>query len=100
MQALLSYLDSASIPAAARPNVSGQPVRSLTLGMVNQRQAGYGISAATTHDQLRLLQLLVTLTHDPYIAGGGPQVTEAGQKEAGRAAEDVEGGGGREGLGF
>ena len=74
MQALLSYLDSASIPAAARPNVSGQPVRSLTLGMVNQRQAGYGISAATTHDQLRLLQLLVALTHDPYIAGGGPQV--------------------------
>ena len=74
MQALLSYLDTASIPAAARPNVSGRPVRSLTLGMVNQRQAGYGISAATTHDQLRLLQLLVALTHDSYIAGGGPEV--------------------------
>ena len=44
-------------------------MRSLTLGMVNQRQAGYGISAATTHDQ----QLLVALTHDPSIAGSGPE---------------------------
>ena len=73
MQGLLAYLDSASIPKSDRANVSASPVPSVTLGMVNQRQSGYGISAATTHDRLRLLQLLVNLSHDPAIAGSPPE---------------------------
>ena len=73
MQALLEYLDTASIPSQDRPNVSSTPVRSITLGMVNKRQNGYGISAATTVDKLRLLQLLIGVANDSGIAGNGPE---------------------------
>ena len=73
MQALLDYLKTAAIPRTDRPNVSDQPVQSITLGMVNKRQNGYGISAAATVDKLRVLQLLVDLANDPAIAGSGPE---------------------------
>ena len=75
MQALLDYLDSdtANIPSQDRPNVSSTPVRSITLGMVNKRQNGYGISAATTVDKLRLLQLLIGVANDSGIAGSAPE---------------------------
>ena len=69
MQALLDYLQTASIPRSERPNVCSSPVRSLTLGLVSQRSRGYGIAAATTLDQLRLVQLLVGLANDPAIEG-------------------------------
>ena len=74
MDALLDYVKTASLPLNDRPNVSSAPVRSLTLGMVNKRVSGYGISAATTLDKMRLLQLLVGLTRDTTIAGVAPLV--------------------------
>ena len=73
MQALLDYLDTANIPSQDRPNVSSTPVRSITLGMVNKRQNGYGISAATTLDKLRLLQLLIGVANDLGVVGNGPE---------------------------
>ena len=74
MQALLDYLETASIPLNDRPNVSNQPaVRSITIGMVNKRQAGYGISSATTADRLRLLQLLVGVANDSGFTGDSPE---------------------------
>ena len=72
MEALLQYVKTASLPLNARPNVSSAPVKSLTLGMVNKRAGGYGISAATTLDKLALLQLLVGLTHEAAITGAPP----------------------------
>ena len=74
METLLDYVKTASMPLNDRPNVSSAPVRSLTLGMVNKRVSGYGISAATTLDKMRLLQLLVGLTRDTTIAGVAPLV--------------------------
>ena len=73
MDALLEYLRSASIPSTERANVSHIPVRSVTLGMVNLRQHGYGISAATTLGKLRLLKLLVNVARDPAIEGNPPE---------------------------
>ena len=74
MDALLEYLEIAFIPSTERANVSRIPVRSVTLGMVNLRQHGYGISAATTLGKLRLLKLLVDVARDPKIEGGGRQM--------------------------
>ena len=56
MDTLLDYVKTASLPLNDRPNVSSAPVKSLTLGMVNKRAGGYGISSATTSDKMRLLQ--------------------------------------------
>ena len=72
MQALLDYLQTASIPRSERPNVCSSPVRSLTLGLVSQRNRGYGVAGATTLDQMRLLQLLFGLANDPAIDGTPP----------------------------
>ena len=47
-------------------------MKSLTLGIVNRRAGGYGISAATALDKFRLLQLLVGLAREPAIAGVAP----------------------------
>ena len=73
MEALLEYVKTASLPLNDRPNVSSTPVKSLTLGMVNKRADGYGISAATTVDKLRLLQLLIGVANDSEISGNGPE---------------------------
>ena len=73
MQKLLEHLRTTSIPFSDRQNVSSLPVRSMTLGMLNKRQAGYGISVATTSDRLRLLQLLIGVANDSGIAGNGPE---------------------------
>jgi hypothetical protein len=72
MQALLTHLAACPLPYSDRPNVSTQPVQSITLGLVNQRQAGYGLSAATTMGRLQLLKLLVALVDDAAIAGSAP----------------------------
>ena len=72
MQALIDYLQTAPIPRNERPNVNELPIRSITVGLVNQRQNGYGISTATTFDKLRLLRSLVNLVNDPAIAGNAP----------------------------
>jgi hypothetical protein len=73
MQALLDHLAAVSLPFNDRPNVSAEPVQSITLGLVNQRQAGYGLSAATTMGRLQLLKLLVALVDDAAIAGTTPE---------------------------
>jgi uncharacterized C2H2 Zn-finger protein len=41
--------------------------------MVNRRQCGYGISAATILDQLRLTRLLAGVAEDSAVAGGAPE---------------------------
>ena len=74
METLPDSVKTASLPLNDRPNVSSAPVKSLTLGMVNKRAGGYGISSATTSDKMRLLQLLVGLTRDKTIAGVAPLV--------------------------
>jgi uncharacterized C2H2 Zn-finger protein len=73
MQALVDYVQAARLPYGDRPNVAaeGEIVRSLSVGMVNQRPA-YGIAHATTHDDLRLLRLLLALLEDPRIEGEPP----------------------------
>ena len=73
MEALLEYVKTASLPLNDRPNVSSTAVKSLTLGMVNKRADGYGLSAATTVDKLRLLQLLICVANDSEISGNGPE---------------------------
>ena len=73
MQALLDHLAACPLPLNDRPNVSPHvPCRSLTLGLVNQRQMGYGISHATTRDNMRLLRVLLALIADPQINGERP----------------------------
>ncbi len=72
MEALTGYVKAASLPLNSRPHVSNTDVKSLTLGIVNRRAGGYGISAATALDKFRLLQLLVGLTREPAIAGVAP----------------------------
>ena len=72
MQALLDYLQTASIPRSERPNVCDAPVQSTTLGIVNHRSNGYGLSAATAVDKFKLLTLLLQLAADPLIAGCAP----------------------------
>ena len=72
MQALLDYLQTASIPRSERPNVCDAPVQSTTLGIVNHRSNGYGLSAATAVDNFKLLTLLLQLAADPLIAGCAP----------------------------
>ena len=65
MEALTGYVKAAPLPLNSRPNVSNTDVKSLTLGIVNRRAGGYGISAATAVDKLRL-------TNEPAIAGVAP----------------------------
>ena len=72
MDLLLDCVQSTPLPLSERRNVCEEPVKSITLGLVNKRAGGYGISSATTHGKLRLLQLLVGLTADSAIAGEPP----------------------------
>ena len=72
MQALLEYVQTSSIPLNLRPNVSDDQVRSITLGAVNRRQNGYGISGMTCFDNMKLLRQLIALTHDSSIIGERP----------------------------
>ena len=73
MQALLEYVQTTGspIPPTDRPNVAKSAVRSITLGMVNQRPA-YGIANATTHDNFALLKTVLALLEDPGISGDAP----------------------------
>ena len=74
MQALLEYVRTTGspIPPTDRPKVSKSAVRSITLGMVNQRPA-YGIANATTHDNFALLKRVLALLDDAGISGEAPQ---------------------------
>ena len=69
MQALLNPLAAAPLPYNHRPNVSAEPIQSITLGLVNRRQTGYELRAATTISRLQLLKLLVALVDDAASAG-------------------------------
>ena len=72
MEAFTGYVKAAPLALNSRPNVSNTDVKSLTLGIVNRRAGGYGISAATALEKFRLLQLLVGLAREPAIAGVAP----------------------------
>ena len=58
MEALMGYVKAASLPFNSRFNVSNTDVKSLTLGIVNRRAGGYGITAATALHKFRLRTLV------------------------------------------
>ncbi len=66
MEALTGYVKAAPLPLNSRPNVSNTDVKSLTLGIVNRRAGGYGITAATALHKFRLRTLVAE-------AGGLPE---------------------------
>ena len=47
MDALLQFVRDHPLPSTVRANVADSPVCSVTVGLVDQRSQGYGISAAT-----------------------------------------------------
>ncbi len=74
MDSLSEYVRKAPLSSCERHNVCDRAIKSIILGLVNKRAGGYGISAATTFDKLRLLQLLVGLASDSEIVGEPPHV--------------------------
>ena len=66
MEALTGYVKAAPLPLNSRPNVNNTDVKSLTLGIVNRRAGGYGITAATALHKFRLRTLVAE-------AGGLPE---------------------------
>ena len=66
MEALMGYVKAASLPFNSRFNVSNTDVKSLTLGIVNRRAGGYGITAATALHKFWLRTLVAE-------AGGLPE---------------------------
>ena len=72
MDALLLHLREKQPNLALRRNVCTEPVRSITLGVVNRRAEGFGISHATYDDDFCLLRLLLALCKDPSIRGTPP----------------------------
>ena len=71
MDSLLEYARKAPLPSCERHNACDRAIKRIMLGLANKRAGGYGISAATTFDKLRLL-LLVGLASDSEIVGEPP----------------------------
>ena len=72
MQALVEYIGEHGLRRAVRRNVSPQPVPSVTLGVVNRRQGGVGLSSATTSDKGLFLRLAHAVARDPNLKGKPP----------------------------
>ncbi len=72
MDELLQYLAGVDLPSSERPNVSERREKTLTVGIVNKRSGGYGISASTTYDNFALLNILTKLPEDASIEGESP----------------------------
>ena len=73
MEALISYVVENGLRVSLRPNVANIPVPTLTLGIVNKRSEGFGISAATSEDKFELLRLAHVVASDQLLAGHPPQ---------------------------
>lgn len=74
MDDLLQYLADhpAAVKANHRANVASGPVQTATLGIVNRRSNGFGISNATFDDKFALLRLLHQVAKDPNLGGTPP----------------------------
>ena len=72
METLVSHVQEYGIRRTLRSNVSSLPVQSVTLGIVNQRAEGFGISAATYEDKFGLLRLAHAVASDPQLEGEPP----------------------------
>ena len=73
MEALISYVVENGLRASLRPNVSESPVPTATLGIVNKRNEGFGISAATYKDMFELLRLAHAVASEPQLEGPAPK---------------------------
>ena len=74
MDDLLQYLADhpAAVKANHRANVASEPVNTATLGIVNRRSNGFGISNATFDDKFALLRLIHQVANDPNLDGLPP----------------------------
>ena len=57
MEALIGYIEKNGLRSCLRHNVSDVPVNSVTLGIVDKRSSGFGLSSATCDGKFELLRL-------------------------------------------
>ena len=74
MEALLAFISENCLPKTVRANVSSESVCSLTVGVVDRRAEGYGISAATTLHRGLLTRLLHDVARDATLEGERPEL--------------------------
>lgn len=74
MENLLQYLSDhpAAVKLSQRANVALEPVKTATVGIVNKRSNGFGISNSTFDDKFELLRLVHEVAKDPTLAGSPP----------------------------
>ena len=65
MEALVSHVQEHGVRTTLRSNVSNTPVPSVTLGIVNKRCEGFGLSCTTHEDKFELLRLAHAVVSDP-----------------------------------
>ncbi len=72
MEALLAFVRESSLPKTVRANVASEPVCSVTVGAVDKRSDGYGISAATLLHRGYFMRLLHDVVQDAGLRGSAP----------------------------
>ena len=72
MDALVAYINEHGIRTSLRSNVCSTPVSTVTLGIVDKRGEGLGISVATFEDHFELLRLGHAVAADPQLEGQAP----------------------------
>ena len=73
MESLVAHVKEHGIRTAQRSNVCETPVSTVTLGLVNKRGEGVGISVATFEDKSELLRLGHAVPADPQLEGLAPK---------------------------
>ena len=73
MEALISFIRENCLPKNLRSNINTELVCSVTVGAVDKRGDGYGISASTTLHKGMLTKLLHGVAQDVAIRGDGPR---------------------------
>ena len=72
MDALVAYINEHGSRTSLRSNVCSTPVSTVTLGIVNKRGEGFGISVATFEDHFELLRLGHAVAADRKLEGQAP----------------------------
>lgn len=72
MEALLDFARGAALPKTVRANVSEERITSLTVGAVDQRAHGMGVSGATLLHHGYLTRLLHAVAKDASLLGEAP----------------------------
>ncbi len=72
MEALLAFVRESSLPKTVRADVASEPVCSVTVGAVDKRSDGYGISAATLLHRGYFMRLLHNVVQDAGLRGSAP----------------------------